>query len=110
MRRGGMIAREEGIQPLLGLGKPGRNGVTQAPQPRGADRDQERGDGLEASSEVVEASRDQVAAREVRRFHGRMVPAKSAGGQTAAVRPGVVVNTYRRSGKPGYGSFALDQR
>lgn len=70
MGRGGIAAREQGVQSLLGLGKALRNGIAQAPQTRRSDGDEEGGNGLVALPEVVEAGRDQVAAGKASEFHG----------------------------------------
>ncbi len=76
-----MLAREQGVQPVLGLGEAARDGIAQAPQPRRPDRDQKRGDGLEPLSQVLEAGGDQVIAWKASRFHGRMVSVMRDGGQ-----------------------------
>src|SRR5688572_12661927 len=86
MRRGGMLARQQGIQPLLWLVEAGGNGIAQAPQPRRPDRDEQRGNGLEPSLQLIKAGCDQVVARKVSRFHGRMVPAMRSGGQSVERR------------------------
>lgn len=47
------------LRPLEGV----RHTVAEPAKPRGADRDEERRNGLDAPGEVVESGRDQVAAR-----------------------------------------------
>ena len=86
MGRGWIAAREQGVQLLLGLGNALRNGITQTPQTRRADGDEEGGNGLAALPEVVQAGRYQVAAGKISEFHGGMVPAPPFGGQSAAQR------------------------
>jgi hypothetical protein len=84
MGRGWIAAREQGVQPLLGLGNALRNGIAQTPQTRRADGDEEGGNGLAALPEVIQAGRYQVAAGKISEFHGGMVPAPPFGGQPAA--------------------------
>jgi len=70
MGRGGIAARKQGVQSLLGLGKALRDGIAQAAQTRRPDGDEEGRNGLVALPEVVEAGRDQVAAGKASEFHG----------------------------------------
>ncbi len=81
MRRGGVVARQQSVQPALGLGNGGWNGKPEAQQPRRADRDEEGGNGFEPSSQVVDTYGDQVAAGQVGRFHRPMIPAARPAGQ-----------------------------
>jgi hypothetical protein len=65
----GVVPSHQGVEPLLGLGNPLRNGIAQPLQPPRADRDEERGYSFAALPEVVQAGRDQVAAGKASEFH-----------------------------------------
>jgi hypothetical protein len=87
MRGGGILLRQQTIQAPLGLGERLLHAVARTRQARRADRNQERGDGLESSPQVVETGRDQVTTREVRRFE-RLLDRPAVREKNAALRGG----------------------